>query len=168
MQLIIHDLDEKQTELLSIQESDNVKIISNNGNIKNCRGCFGCWVKTPGECIIKNDEYGNIGKLFGQTDELTIISECIYGAYSPFVKNVMDRCIGYLLPFFKIENGEMHHRMRYDNQLKVNILLYGENLSEEEKEIATEISTGNFINMSSEAGKILFFNKISELKGALS
>jgi len=34
-----------------------------------------------------------------------------------FVKNVLDRSIPYLLPFFKLKNNEMHHTIRYKKKL---------------------------------------------------
>ena len=42
--------------------------------------------------------------------ELVLVSRCCFGGPGPFVKNVLDRCISYVHPYFVIKNGEMHHR----------------------------------------------------------
>ena len=99
MELIIHDLDDEELEKLKrkiekkeknidkIKESINqnkiiidedVSIICDNKKIKNCMGCFECWVKTPGKCKIR-DGYENLGKLYSEVEHVTIISECFYG-----------------------------------------------------------------------------------------
>ena len=48
MNLIIHDIEKAQFEALFPSVDENTKIIYDNGNIKSCIGCFGCWIKTPG------------------------------------------------------------------------------------------------------------------------
>ena len=103
MNLLIHDLNRIEVEKF-IGGNDDIKVISNNNSIRNCMGCFGCWIKTPGKCVI-NDDYQNMGALFGAAENVIVISRCFYGGYSPFVKNVMDRSIPYLLPFFKIKQN---------------------------------------------------------------
>lgn len=30
-------------------------IVLNRNDLLPCTGCFGCWVKTPGQCVITND-----------------------------------------------------------------------------------------------------------------
>lgn len=166
MRLIIHDFKGEDANIPALSESENTQIISDNGKMKPCIGCFGCWVKTPGECIIKNDGYNHIGTMFGCCNELWVISECRYGTYSPFVKNVFDRCIGYLLPFFKIVNGEMHHKMRYKDKIEFKVMLYGD-ITKEERLTARNILHRNFINFDVQHNEILFFNNKEELKGAL-
>jgi multimeric flavodoxin WrbA len=167
MKLIIHDLLGEEAMLPALLPSDNRQVISDNGRIKPCIGCFGCWTKTPGECLIRNDGYNCIGRQLGHCDELWVISECFYGAYSPFVKNVFDRSIGYLLPFFRIKNGEMHHIIRYDKRFTIKVFFYGENITPEEQATARGILHGNFINLDCQPDDILFFNSKEELKGAL-
>ncbi len=167
MKLIIHDLHGEDAKIPILKASESTQIISDDGTIIPCIGCFGCWTKTPGECNIKKDGYNHIGKMFGHSDEVWIISECFYGAFSPFVKNVLDRSIGYLLPFFKIVNNEMHHKIRYDSRYTMKTFFYGKNITEDEKQTAREILAGNFINMDCKPSDILFFNSLEELKGAL-
>ena len=99
MNVIIHDLNNEQFELLFPELNNNSHIIFDNGTIKSCIGCFGCWIKTPGKCVIK-DGYDNIGELFSKADKVIVISKCFYVFFSPFVKNVLDRSIAYMLPFF--------------------------------------------------------------------
>ena len=87
------------------------EVISDNGTIKPCIECFGCWLKSPGQCIIK-DGYEKMGANIHKADEITVISRYTYGGFSPFVKIVFDRSNGWVLPFFDIYQGQMHHKMR--------------------------------------------------------
>ena len=167
MNLIIHDLSKEQWEALAFPLKEETKIIDNSGKIKKCMGCFGCWLKTPGRCVIP-DEYQRMGELAAKTEELTIISKCSFGSYSSFVKNVLDRSISYVLPFFEIREGEMHHRKRYDNQFLMRVIFYGSDITEEEKETAKELVKANAANLHGKVKEVLFVEsaeKIGEVFG---
>ena len=167
MNLIIHDLSKEQWEALAFLLKEETKIIDNSGKIKKCMGCFGCWLKTPGRCVIP-DEYQRMGELAAKAEELTIISKCSFGSYSSFVKNVLDRSISYVLPFFEIREGEMHHRKRYDNQFLMRVIFYGSDITEEEKETAKELVKANAVNLHGKVKEVLFVEsaeKIGEVFG---
>ena len=111
MKTIIHDLEFLDKELFNI--SDNDEVINANDCKNSCIGCFSCWIKHPKICIYK-DEYSNITESLKNSDELIIISRCRYGCYSENVKRVLERCIGYVLPYFTIRNRNIHHASRYE------------------------------------------------------
>lgn len=164
MKLLIHDLSNENFKKLFPNELKDTKVISNDGTIQNCIGCFGCWLKTPGVCVIR-DNYGDMGELFSKCDELTIISKCCYGGYSPFVKNVLDRAISYIHPNLVIRNGEMHHKRRYDNQINMKIVFYGEDITAREKKTAEKLIKGNAVNYDSKVNEVCFVNSVAELEG---
>lgn len=145
MNILIHDLSNEQFQLLFPGINNEVYIISDTCRIRHCTGCFGCWIKTPGKCILK-DGYDNIGKILSKAEKVTIISKCFYGCYSPFVKNVLDRSIPWLLPLFKIKNNETHHKRHYQNNMQFSVHFYGENTTEEERETAKKLVKANCIN----------------------
>jgi multimeric flavodoxin WrbA len=60
MNIIIHDLRDFNEKVLLGRNQKNTVIISDNGKMLPCVCCFGCWIKTPGECVIK-DGYDNMG-----------------------------------------------------------------------------------------------------------
>lgn len=165
MRLIIHDLTQEEFKGLNIDKGEAI-IISDNGNIHNCIGCFGCWLKTPGQCVIK-DSYMSVAKSFAASSEVLIISKCCYGSYSPFVKNVLDRNISYLLPDFTIIDGEMHHKKRYDKRLRLKAIFYGENITQEEINTAKRLVFANCDNFYADSDNILFVKAIDELGGML-
>ncbi|MDF2906952.1 MAG: hypothetical protein K0R34_2273 [Herbinix sp.] len=152
--MIIHDLSPEQAEAVLSKVEDSC-IISDNHTIKNCIGCFGCWVKTPGQCIIK-DGYETMGANLGKTKELIIISKMNYGGFSPFVKNVFDRSISYLHAYFQIRNNEMHHRQRYDNVIRLRVFFYGDDITQEEKDTAKGYVEAVSINLKASFEKIRF------------
>ncbi|ABX41374.1 hypothetical protein [Lachnoclostridium phytofermentans] len=93
-------------------KNEEVVVISDDGTIKDCIGCFGCWLKPPGLCVLK-DNYQTMGALLGATSSLLIISKCTYGTYSPFIRNVLDRSLPYIHPDFTKREGEIHHKLRF-------------------------------------------------------
>lgn len=163
MDLIIHDIEKDKFESLFQNIDKTSTVIFDNGNIKNCVGCFGCWIKTPGKCVIK-DGYDNLGELFSKADRIIVISKCCFGGYSPFVKNVFDRSISYLLPFFKIINNETHHKARYNASFFYSVNFYGENISDKEKETAVNMIKAESVNFHSDY-EITFSSSFEEACG---
>lgn len=148
MKILIHDLEPDEAQGLEAQVGKTAKIISRTQEILPCTGCFGCWIKTPGVCVLK-DEYTDLGALFGAASEITIVSRCVYGGYSSFVKNVLDRSLGFVLPDFKIVKGKMKHKGRYQNELKINTWFYGA-INEKEKHTAQALVQANKENIDCE------------------
>ncbi len=162
MNILIHDMEEKQFQKLFSDFPDNICVIKDNKTIKSCTGCFGCWIKTPGKCVIK-DGYENIGRLFSEAKKITVITRCTYGCYSPFVKNVLDRSLSYLLPSFEIINKETHHKQRYVNSFAYSVYFYGENITESERKTAEALVKSNAVNYHCTSFQCGFFSDIKLL-----
>jgi len=152
---------------LPIQVGDELKAPSDEKTLYHCMGCFGCWIKTPGRCVVK-DSYMNMGKELGKCDELVLVSKCTYGGFSPFVKNVLDRFIPYISPKYRIANNEMHHKRRYDNTIKVSVFFYSANISTKEKDIVHDLVYALALNLFLEVSEIRFLSTITEVKEALA
>lgn len=157
MKLIIHD-GEKEYEawLLEhlVKQGEKAEIITDDGTIKNCIGCFGCWTKTPGRCVLA-DQYNRMGEKMGHADELIIVSRCVYGTYAPFVRNVLDRCLPYIHPYFTKREHEIHHKKRYQNRLLTSVYFYGD-CSEDEKITAEKTVKANILNFNGILKEIKF------------
>jgi len=168
MRLIIHDLSAEQSSFLGLEQLPTDENIIVNGNGKNhyCIGCLGCWLKVPGRCLIK-DEYQEMGVKLSKVDELLIISKATFGSYSSAVKNVLDRSISYVSPYFVIRNGEMHHKERYHKNLKVSAVFYGEDMTEAEKETSVGLVVANAVNLNGTVGNIDFVNSFEIVKEVL-
>lgn len=160
MRTIIHDLTKDEVKKLKFKEDDNV--ISSLDCNNNCIGCFSCWIKHPKECCIK-DEFYNIVNNLRDSDELILISKCRYGCYSNNIKRVLERCIGYVIPYFTIRNGQIHHKSRYDKKIKLFTYFYG-NISEEDKKCVDKLVKANAVNLNANDYKIKYVHNIKEIK----
>jgi multimeric flavodoxin WrbA len=116
--------------------------------IRHCVGCFGCWVKTPGECMI-DDAARGIAREFVRSDLVVMLTPVTFGGYSYELKKALDRIICVISPFFQIIDGEVHHKPRYDRYpdlLAVGALAAPD---EESESIFTTLVGRNAINMHS-------------------
>ena len=135
MKVLIHDLEKPNGEGILKESTEETVLIFDIGKLKPCICCYGCWLKTPGKCVI-NDGYENMGTLLSKCDRLIVISKCFYGGFSPFVKNVLDRsACPSLLPYFRTRKGETHHPKRYKNKIDFSVHLYG-NITEAKKQVS--------------------------------
>jgi multimeric flavodoxin WrbA len=167
MKLVIHDLSVSDFEKMAFPLDQGTTIIADNGNTRACIGCYGCWIKTPGVCVVK-DGYQNLGQLFSKADDVIVISKCVYGGYSPFIKNVWDRSISYLLPYFIKKNGETHHKMRYNSTFNLAVHFYADsisrNISQDEQDTAQRLIKANCVSFGS-VPQVHFYRSLDELKG---
>jgi len=133
-----------------------------NYEIKPCMGCFACWTKTPGVCIIKDDAQ-KIVKNMIQSDTFVLITPITFGGYGPFVKNVMDRNISIVLPFFQEINGEMHHAPRYQKYPDLIVIGLSNHSNEAEIKTFKEIVKANAINFHLTHFKVIIARNESEI-----
>ena len=81
--------------------------------VKGCRGCFSCWTKTPGKCVIKDSMVEYLPKLIAA--DVVIWSFPLYSCYFPGdMKNFMDRQLPLALPFMDKNAESGGHPRRYD------------------------------------------------------
>jgi multimeric flavodoxin WrbA len=77
-----------------------------------CAGCFGCWLRSPGVCVIE-DAGREVARLAARCDMLVLLTRVTFGGYSSELKKAVDRLIPNISPFFTKLRGEVHHRLRY-------------------------------------------------------
>ena len=78
-----------------------------------CTGCFGCWTRTPGECVFK-DASRDIVRYYVCSDVVVCATPVTFGGYSSLLKTVIDRTMLPVLDSrFTVIGGEVHHRLRY-------------------------------------------------------
>ena len=87
-------------------------------DIQPCRGCFSCWVKTPGRCVIRDDEEQVLAAT-AASDRVIWLTPVTFGGYAPELKKALDRIIPILLPFFTRVRRETHHPLRYPRRRRL-------------------------------------------------
>jgi len=125
---------------------DATSIDLEDKNIAYCTGCFGCWVQTPGECVIKDYEEIIVKKMV-HSDLIIYLTPIIFGGYSSILKKALDRQISRVLPYFTKIDGEVHHKKRYEKEqslLGIGIL---DNPDVEKEEVFKTLVARNSINM---------------------
>jgi multimeric flavodoxin WrbA len=98
------------------------KIELRDMDINYCTGCWGCWVKTPGQCVIHDDSDIVCGETIN-SDLVIFASPLIMGFISATLKKTMDRMIGLLHPYIEFVEKECHHHKRYDKYPLLGLIL---------------------------------------------
>lgn len=90
--------------------------------IKSCLGCWGCWVRTPGECVFADDTK-DVRRRVINSEALLFASPVIMGFTSGLLKKTCDKLIPLVLPYIEIDQGECHHVKRYESYPVLSVLL---------------------------------------------
>jgi multimeric flavodoxin WrbA len=122
------------------------------GELQYCMGCFGCWVKTPGECVLR-DSMGEINRAMINSDVAVYLVPVVFGQFSANMKSALDRWIPNLLPFFIIRaDGSTTHPARYEQNPQIVMIGYGEGLTEADRRLFADITARHRNN-----GAVLFY-----------
>lgn len=140
---------------LSLELSSQETMINLSSlNIHHCVGCFSCWVKTPGQCVFRDDAI-HVYPLIAKSQNLMLISRIIFGGFDTVMKTMLERALPIQQPFMRLHHGEIHHLQRNVALKKATLLIYGQ-YTEEEKHIFERLIKRNQYNMNFDTANILF------------
>lgn len=122
--------------------------------IANCVGCFGCWTRTPGKCVIRDDAV-KIYPRIAASERLMYVTRVRYGGYDIPMKTLLERAIPIQQAFLRLHHGETHHVQRAVAPKDAVILGYGD-LSEEEMDLFRRLADRNARNMNLERWRVRF------------
>ncbi len=142
-------------EMRSVAHNTEVLVLRDL-HIRPCIGCFNCWVKTPGNCSIRDDA-PEVSRKYIAADHVILASPLIMGFLSSLLKNTMDRNLPLVHPHLEEIDKEVHHKKRYDKYPVISFLLEKEaSTDEEDIVIASDIFRREAINVRSSLGFIRF------------
>jgi len=113
----LFDLREKQDgeiyEAIANLYDEPLKVVRlGDQSITACIGCWNCWVKTPGRCVMK-DQMAEFYPDYVNSDTVILLMNTAQGFISHQAKAFLDRTIPHYHPYIQIVDGECHHVARY-------------------------------------------------------
>lgn len=155
--LIVHDVEAAEGLLPQLSISQEDTVLYALPQVKPCIGCFGCWIKTPGTCVIQDAGKACLRNMRAHK-RIIVVSRLVYGGLSPAIKTILDRSIGFVLPFFEMRNDEMHHVRRYkEHVFSLEYKLYGDHMEEAQVETAKKLIAANALNFCPQTYDIGFY-----------
>lgn len=140
-----------------VEKEGNIYIDLSALKIHNCIGCFGCWTKTPGCCVIRDDAV-KVYPLIAKSQKVIYASRVYCGSYDTVMKTMLERAIPIQKAFIRLYHGETHHVQRAVVPKKAVIIAYGAK-NEEEKEIFRRLVARNAHNMLFSEWRIKFISE---------
>lgn len=101
--------------------------------VKDCIGCWTCWLKKPGSCAHK--DLDDFYRAFLSADKLIIFSKANQEFVSGNMKSLFDRMIPFYLPYINYKKGESMHFPRYEKYPDIEVYYEGSFDTDEEKDI---------------------------------
>ena len=108
-------------------------------DLRQCSGCFDCWLKTPGECVTQ-DQHGQLLRAYLAADVAVLASPLILGFSSGLLKRTVEKLLPILLPYIDAASGECRHFPRYCKTPRLAVLYQDEpDTVDEDRAITREI-----------------------------
>lgn len=126
-------------------------------HIKNCMGCFSCWVKTPGKCILRDDAV-KVYPIIAKSSRVLYVSRICFGSYDTTMKTMLERAIPIQQAFIRLHNGQTHHVQRDVVQKDAVIIGYGD-ISKEDQNVFQKLVARNADNMQFKTWNIHFVSQ---------
>ena len=130
-----------RSELLSCLKDYEIEEFSvDRDDLACCTGCFGCWIKTPGQCVIR-DGIAAINRAVIGSDVAFFLTPVVFGQFSANIKTVVDRGLPNILPFFITRpDGSTMRPARYQSYPQYVMLGFGDSISAEDERLFIDIT----------------------------
>jgi multimeric flavodoxin WrbA len=114
--------------------------------LRYCIGCWGCWVKTPGECSSR-DASLEMDQAFINADFVLWAAPLKMGFPSTLLKMAMDKHLPLIHPYMVVDHMEAHHRKRYPYSPRLGLLVeYEATTDDRDLQIITDIYCRTALN----------------------
>lgn len=125
-----------------------------NQPITPCIGCWNCWLKTPGRCVMTDqlaESYGD----YVNSDTVIFLIDTAQGFINHQAKAFLDRTIPHYHPYIEIVDGECHHVARY--KCYPNMVFYydTEGLTNQEEQVIEDYLYRTAYHFKSSAYRII-------------
>ncbi|MGE5776053.1 MAG: NAD(P)H-dependent oxidoreductase, partial [Chloroflexota bacterium] len=114
--------------------------------LRYCVGCWGCWVKTPGECV-SHDASLEMDRSVINADFVLWAAPLKMGFPSALLKMANDKHLPLIHPYMVVDHGEAHHLKRYARYPRMGLLVEKEaDTDERDLQIVTDIHCRTALN----------------------
>ena len=114
--------------------------------LRYCIGCWGCWVKTPGQCA-NSDDSPEMDRAVINADFVLWAAPLKMGFPSELLKRANDKHLPLIHPYMVVDQGEAHHRKRYARYPRLGLLVEKEaDTDERDLQIVTDIYCRTALN----------------------
>ncbi|HJO92144.1 MAG TPA: flavodoxin family protein [Victivallales bacterium] len=104
----------------------NVEIINlRDKKIKNCIGCFNCWVKTNGTCTLNDDMTNELFFKWKSSDIVVYSTPLFYHHMNAVMSTFQERLLPNSLPFFQRNESKTTHPSRQQSPKAVWLSVCG-------------------------------------------
>ena len=118
-----------------------------NLSLRYCIGCWGCWVKTPGQCSNGDATSLAMDRAVINADFVLWASPLKMGFLSNQLKMAFDKHLPLIHPYTLVDHGEAHHCKRYGHYPRLGLLLEKETSTDaRDLQIVTDICSRTALN----------------------
>lgn len=142
---------------------DNYILAEDECDVHPCIGCMKCWIRDLPECVIRDDFSGMVGK-FRTCSELVILSKCVYGGFSPYVKNAVDRLFPVFLQNLEIRDGNTAFRSDIESPFAMTVCLYDAR-DKNEEHTAEDYARRLAASFEASGISVAFFENVTMMEG---
>jgi multimeric flavodoxin WrbA len=114
--------------------------------LRQCRGCFDCWVRTPGACTTRDDGEALLRE-YVAADVAVLASPVRVGFTSALLRRAQERLLPALHPYFTVREGECHHLGRYARSPRLALVHGHQGCDEEDAALLEALHRRAALNM---------------------
>jgi len=137
---------EQLTSLLETDGHSVTLIMLRDIQLRYCVGCWGCWIKTPGQCR-SCDASLDMDRMVIQSEFALWAAPLKMGFPAELLKMALDKHLPLIHPYVVVAYNEAHHLRRYPRSPRVGLLLEKETSTDaQDLQIVSDIHCRTAIN----------------------